>query len=390
MDLDGNSAATAANEDQGTGAIHGGQMRVSATDQTFGYLDGKLVAGSNITLTPGSVGAAETLTIASSGGGGGAPTDAEYIVASANGTLSAERVVTDTATVAKDTGTAGQLKLNIPDDAVSNGKLRNSGALSVIGRAANSTGDPADISASAGSDAVLLEFGSGLSWARIVDANVSASAAIAHSKLADLAGLSILGRSANSSGAMAAITGTDGQVVRVSGTTLGFGTIATAGIADDAVTPAKTSFYINTFTAVADPDFDLTGIPSDVLTGLDVYLRGTAASSAFFDILLNDTDTCDSMYHMLNDGGAFNAGSGSGPGVISATADNVIHIRIWTKTGLRRRCQVRSDGSYSGTARTYFLSGEWTDTAAAVTQLTLRLAGAVNWTAGTKAEVWGF
>jgi hypothetical protein len=69
----------------------------------------------------------------------------------------------------------------IANDAVTDAKLRNSGALSVIGRSANSTGDPADISGTASSDAVL----------------------------------------------------------RVSGTTLGFGTVATAGIADDAVTNPK-------------------------------------------------------------------------------------------------------------------------------------------------------
>jgi hypothetical protein len=56
---------------------------------------------------------------------------------------------------------------------------------------------------------------------------------------ADLAGLSVSGRSANTTGVQAAITGTDGQALRVSGTALGFGTIATAGIADNAVTFAK-------------------------------------------------------------------------------------------------------------------------------------------------------
>lgn len=54
------------------------------------------------------------------------------------------------------------------------------------------------------------------------------------------AGLSVIGRSANSTGNVADITaGTDGFVLRRSGTTLGFGTVATAGIADDAVTYAK-------------------------------------------------------------------------------------------------------------------------------------------------------
>jgi hypothetical protein len=68
----------------------------------------------------------------------------------------------------------------IDNDAVTDGKLRNSAALSVIGRSANSTGDPADIAA-----------------------------------------------------------GTDGHVLRRSGTTLAFGTTATDGIADAAVTLAK-------------------------------------------------------------------------------------------------------------------------------------------------------
>lgn len=71
--------------------------------------------------------------------------------------------------------------LRLTDNGVSNAKLRDSVALSVIGRSANSTGDPADISGTASSDAVL----------------------------------------------------------RISGTTLGFGTVATAGIANDAVTNAK-------------------------------------------------------------------------------------------------------------------------------------------------------
>ena len=54
------------------------------------------------------------------------------------------------------------------------------------------------------------------------------------------AGLSVVGRSANSAGDFAEIAaGTDGHVLRRSGTALGFGTIATAGIADSAVTAAK-------------------------------------------------------------------------------------------------------------------------------------------------------
>lgn len=46
------------------------------------------------------------------GGGSGAPSDAEYVTAAAHGDLSAERVLTDTATVTWDFGTPGQAKAN--------------------------------------------------------------------------------------------------------------------------------------------------------------------------------------------------------------------------------------------------------------------------------------
>lgn len=54
------------------------------------------------------------------------------------------------------------------------------------------------------------------------------------------AGLSVVGRSTNSAGDFAEISAAnDGEVLRRSGTGLGFGTVATAGIANDAVTYAK-------------------------------------------------------------------------------------------------------------------------------------------------------
>lgn len=64
----------------------------------------------------------------------------------------------------------------IANDAVDDTKLRNSGALSVIGRSANSTGDPADISASAASGAVLRESGSTLGFGTIVADGIASDA----------------------------------------------------------------------------------------------------------------------------------------------------------------------------------------------------------------------
>jgi hypothetical protein len=86
-----------------------------------------------------------------------------------------------------------------------------------------SDGDKGDITVSS----------SGTVWT--VDSNT-----ISDAKLRQSAGLSVIARSANSTGNVADVTAAnDGEVLRRSGTTLGFGTIATAGIANSAVTLAK-------------------------------------------------------------------------------------------------------------------------------------------------------
>lgn len=70
--------------------------------------------------------------------------------------------------------------------------------------------------------------------ARIIDAAVTSA------KISNRTALSVFGRSANSSGVGADIAAAnDGEVLRRSGTAVGFGTIATAGITDAAVTLAK-------------------------------------------------------------------------------------------------------------------------------------------------------
>jgi hypothetical protein len=73
----------------------------------------------------------------------------------------------------------------------------------------------------------------------VVTQNI-ANNAVTDTKIRDSAALSVIGRSANSSGDPADIAAAnDGEVLRRSGTTLGFGTVATAGITNNAVTNAK-------------------------------------------------------------------------------------------------------------------------------------------------------
>lgn len=68
-----------------------------------------------------------TKSLGGSGGGGGAPTTPEYLTGASDATLSAERVVTDTTTVAWDLTTAGQAKANVPNGSLALAKLSATG-----------------------------------------------------------------------------------------------------------------------------------------------------------------------------------------------------------------------------------------------------------------------
>lgn len=112
----------------------------------------------------------------------------------------------------------------IDNDAITDAKLRNSAALSVIGRSANSTGDPADIAA--GTDGhVLRRSGTTLGFGTLA-AGAFAANTIARSALVNGSATSVVGRSANSAGAVADIAASaDGQVFRRAGGALGWGAI---------------------------------------------------------------------------------------------------------------------------------------------------------------------
>lgn len=62
---------------------------------------------------------------------------------------------------------------DLGDGSVTDAKLRDSGALSVIGRSVNSSGDPADIAVAAGSGLVLRESGSTLGFGQVGSAGIA-------------------------------------------------------------------------------------------------------------------------------------------------------------------------------------------------------------------------
>jgi hypothetical protein len=110
------------------------KSKVSSNDTTAGYLNGKLVAGTNITLTENNDGGNETLTISAAGGGGGTtgftPTQN---VAAPNATINASRLLVDVATSSGDAvlqpkGT-GAFLAQLPDGTTAGGNKRGTNAV---------------------------------------------------------------------------------------------------------------------------------------------------------------------------------------------------------------------------------------------------------------------
>lgn len=167
----------------------------------------------------------------------------------------------------------------IDPNAVSDAKFRQSAGLSVVGRASNTTGNVADITA-ANDGEVLRRSGTTLGFGQVATAGL-ADNSVSDAKIRQSAGLSVVGRSANTTGNVADITaGTDGHVLRRSGTTLGFGQVATAGVADAAITDAKVATGISA-SKIGSGTVDNTefGHLDGVTSAIQTQLNGKASTS---------------------------------------------------------------------------------------------------------------
>lgn len=94
--------ATAVNSKMDSPGADPGADRIVFWDDSVGAF-AYLTPGTNLTITGTTLDAA----------GGGSPTDAEYLVGAVHGSLSAERLVTNTTTITWDLATAGQAKANV-------------------------------------------------------------------------------------------------------------------------------------------------------------------------------------------------------------------------------------------------------------------------------------
>lgn len=150
-----------------------------------------------------------------------------FVVVSLSSRLTQERQLAAEATVITltDGGAGSTLTISVTANGITNAKLRQSGALTVIGRSANSTGNVADVAAVAASDAVLRESGSTLAFGTVATAGL-ADNAVTDGKLRDSAAVSVVGRSANSGGDPADIAASaNGNILRRAANAVGFGQV---------------------------------------------------------------------------------------------------------------------------------------------------------------------
>lgn len=143
------------------------------------------------------------------------------------------RVLSATGPVLIDGGASADLSANrtisLATNGITNALFRQAAALSLIGNSTNGLANVADISATPASGAVMRESGSTIGWGTVATAGLG-SHVVTAAKFRQSVGLSVVGNATNGLADVTDIVGTDGQVLRVLGTTLGFGTIPNTSV----------------------------------------------------------------------------------------------------------------------------------------------------------------
>lgn len=186
--------------------------------------------------------------------------------------------VTGTAPIASTGGTTPVISLN--DDGITDAKLRNSGGLSVIGRSANTSGDPADITAGSDGD-VLRRAGTVLGFGQIVTAGIT-DANVTYAKIQNVSATDkVLGRS----------TAGAGVVEEIACTATGRSIID-----DTSITAVRTTIGVGSFADEETPTGTIDGsnaaftIANTPLTGsLKLYKNGIRMTGGGVDYTLSGT-----------------------------------------------------------------------------------------------------
>ena len=147
------------------------------------------------------------------------------------------------------------------------------------------------------------------------------TAKVTYALMQNVAALSVVGRSANTSGVPAAIScvAASDAVLRESGSVLGCGTVATAGIANNAITNAKAAQMAaytlkgnSTGSTANQTDIDVTALTSkpSPISGDIVLIQDSAASNAFKKTTVGALSSAGSVASIAGNTGAFTLGTG--------------------------------------------------------------------------------
>lgn len=263
-------------------------------------------------------------TLSASGGSGGAPATAEYLVKSSDATLTAERVVGDSTSVTANWATSGQVSFEraalsgdvtasansntttISNDAVTYAKMQNVSATDkVLGRASAGSGDIEEITCTAAGRALLDD----------------ADAAAQRTTL----GLGTLATQSGTFSGTSSGTNTGDQTITLTGDVTGSGTGSFAAtIANSAVTNAKMANM--TQSTIKARITASTGAPEDATLTQVLDLVGSAAQG---DILYRGASTWTRLAAGTSGNYLKTNGTGANPEWATVSASGGGSTNVW-------------------------------------------------------------